>query len=332
MLCCALAHATTLATRLDPETMHALMQEVLALVQRTVQHYEGTITQYLGDGFMALFGAPLTHEDHARRAVLAALELQQCLRAYRSAAALPKGASLAAGIGLHTGPIVVGPLASEGQRLYTAVGETTSLASRLQSLAAPGAVVISEATYQLVRDEIQSETCGTIEVAETTAPVAVYSVQGITRHRSGVPGHRARGLSQFVGRTQELAVLHEHLASTTQGQGQVVGIVGEPGMGKSRLLYEFAAPVSAPVSPGGPGRAGGATLRTTPALPSPATLRRAGRGTRAANPVVDHGTAGHATGRGHRRRARDRQDRAGEGLSCPGGRRRGGPRGAWAVY
>jgi class 3 adenylate cyclase/tetratricopeptide (TPR) repeat protein len=262
VLCCALAHATTLATRLGPETMHALIQEVLALVQRTVQHCEGTITQYLGDSFMALFGAPLTHEDHARRAVLAALELQQCLRAYRSVAALPKGVSLAAGIGLHTGPIVVGPLASEGQRLYTAVGETMSLASRLQSLAAPGAVLISEATYQLVCDEIQSETCGTIKGAETTAPVAVYSVQGITRRRSGVPGRRARGLSQFVGPTQELAVLHEHLAYTTQGQGQVVGIVGEPEIGKSRLLNEFAVPVSAPVSPGGP--AGMEALRRAP--------------------------------------------------------------------
>jgi predicted ATPase len=209
------------------------MHEVFALAQRTMQHYEGTLTQYLGDGFVALFGAPLTHEDHARRAVLAALELQQCLCAYRSAAAWPEGVSLAAGIGLHTGPIVVGPLASEGQRLYTAVGETTSLASRLQNLAAPGAVVISEATYRLVCDEVQSETCGTIEVAETTAPVAVYRVQGMTRR-----------LSQFVGRTQELAVLHEHLAYTTQGQGQVVGIVGEPGMGKSRLLYEFAQSLS----------------------------------------------------------------------------------------
>ena len=241
ILWCTLAHATTLATQLGPEAMHTLMQEVLALAQRTIQRYEGTITQYLGDGFLALFGAPVAHEDHARRAVLAALELHQRLRACHTSCASSQDAPLAVGIGLHSGPVVVGYLESDPPRFYTAVGETTHVLMRLQPLATSGTVVMSEATYRLVHDEVCAEACVSPEVTETAPPVAMYSVRGIIKRRSGVPGHYARGLlSQFVGRTRELALLHEHLAYATQGQGQVVGIVGEAGMGKSRLLYEFA--------------------------------------------------------------------------------------------
>jgi class 3 adenylate cyclase/tetratricopeptide (TPR) repeat protein len=240
VLLCTLAHAATLAMQLGPEAMHSLMQEVFALAQHTMQRYEGTITQYMGDGFLALFGAPVAHEDHARRAVLAALELQQRLRDCRVGLALPQSAALAVCIGLHTGPVVVGYLGSDPQRLYTAVGETTHVVTRLQPLVAPGAVVLSAATYRLVRDEVWAAAYGSLKVAETATPVAVYTVQGIIQRRSGVPGHHARDLSQFVGRTRELVTLHERLAYATQGQGQVVGIVGEPGMGKSRLLYEFA--------------------------------------------------------------------------------------------
>jgi class 3 adenylate cyclase/tetratricopeptide (TPR) repeat protein len=237
---CTLAHATTLATQLGPEAMHSLMQEVFSLAQRTMQRYEGTITQYMGDGFLALFGAPVAHEDHARRAILAALELHQRLRTYRTGLALPRSATFTVCIGLHTGPVVVGYLESDPLRLYTAVGETTHVVTQLQPLAAPGTVMISEATYRLVHDEVWADACGSLEVAATAAPMAVYTVRGIVQRRSGVPGHHARGLSRFVGRTRELAILHERLAYATQGQGQVVGIVGEPGMGKSRLLFEFA--------------------------------------------------------------------------------------------
>jgi class 3 adenylate cyclase/tetratricopeptide (TPR) repeat protein len=240
VLWCTLAHATTLATQLGPETMHALMQEVFALAQRIMQRYEGTITQYMGDGFLALFGAPVAHEDHARRAVLAALELQQHLHDCRTGLALPQEATLAVCIGLHTGPVVVGYLESDPQRLYTAVGETTHVVTRLQPLAAPGTVVISEATYRLVHDEIWADACGGLDGDATAAPMAVYAVRDTIQRRSGVPGHHARNLSPFVGRTRELATLHERLAYATQGQGQAVGIVGEAGMGKSRLLYEFA--------------------------------------------------------------------------------------------
>jgi class 3 adenylate cyclase len=240
ILWCTLAHAPALATNLGPEAMHSLMREVLAVAQRTMQRYEGTITQYLGDGFLALFGAPVAQEDHARRAVLAALELQQRLRTCPTGLALLPDTTLAARIGLHTGPVVVGCLDNDPQRLYTAVGETTYLVTRLLSLATPGAVVLSAATYRLVHDEVWAEACGSLEGAASTAPVVVYIVRGIIRRRSGVPGPHTRNLSRFVGRARELAILHERLAYAAQGQGQVVGLVGEPGMGKSRLLYEFA--------------------------------------------------------------------------------------------
>lgn len=237
---CTLAHAPALAAQLGPEAMHSLMQAVLAFAQRTVQRYEGTITQYLGDGFLALFGAPVAHEDHARRAVLAALELQQRLRTCPTGLALPPGTTLAACIGLHTGPVVVGYLDNDPQRLYTAVGETSHLATRLLPLAAPGTVVLSAATYRLVHDEVWVDACGSLAVEASAAPVAVYAVRGMRRYRAGVPELHTRNLSRFVGRAREPALLHERLAYATQGQGQVVGLVGEPGMGKSRLLYEFA--------------------------------------------------------------------------------------------
>jgi class 3 adenylate cyclase/tetratricopeptide (TPR) repeat protein len=244
VLWCTLAHAPALAIHLGPEAMHSLMHEVLAVAQRTVQRYEGTITQYLGDGFLALFGAPVAQEDHARRAVLAALDLQQRLRMCRTGLALPQHTTLAACMGLHTGPIVVGALDHDPQRLYTALGETTHVVTRLHSLAAPGAVVTSEATYRLICDEVWADACGSLEGAESAAPVAVYTVRGMLRHRAGVPRRHARDRVRFVGRTREFAILQERLASAVQGQGQVVGLVGEPGMGKSRLVYEFAQSVT----------------------------------------------------------------------------------------
>jgi class 3 adenylate cyclase/tetratricopeptide (TPR) repeat protein len=244
VLCCTLAHATTLATSLGPEAMHALMQEVFALARPIVRRYEGTITRYTGEGFMALFGAPVAQEDHARRAVLAALELQQRLGAYHAATPLPLDVALDACLGVHTGPVVVGPLDSDARQLYTATGATTQLATRLQQLATPGSVVMSEATYQLMRHEVQSEAVGSMATADTAAAVAVYRVLGLTQRRAGVSGRGARGLSRFVGRAQELAILHERLAYAAKGQGQVVGIIGESGMGKSRLLYEFVQSLS----------------------------------------------------------------------------------------
>jgi class 3 adenylate cyclase/tetratricopeptide (TPR) repeat protein len=237
VLCGVLAEAPTLAARLGPEAMYHLMHDVLALAQATVRRYEGTLTQVSGDGFVALFGAPVAQEDHARRAVLAALDLRQRLHIPNTIRGQPHGAALR--LGLHTGPVVAGPLAYDPQRPYTAAGDTLSLATRLQQRAAPDTLLVSAATFSLVQDEVQGEVCETLCLDESSAPVLVYAIRGLLRRRAGVPRRGARPLSRFVGRTQELALLHERLEQVFGGQGQVIGIAGEPGLGKSRLLAEW---------------------------------------------------------------------------------------------
>ena len=237
VLCGALAEAPTLAARLGPEAMYHLMHDVLALAQDTVQRYEGSLTQVSGDGFLALFGAPVAQEDHARRAVLAALDLRQRLCVPNAIRGQPHGVEVR--LGLHTGPVVVGPLAYEPQRPYTAAGETLSLAIRLRQRATPDTLLVSAATYALVQDEVQGEVGEALLLDGPSTPVPTYAIHGLLRRRAGVPRCGARPLSRFAGRTQELALLHERLAQALGGQGQVIGIAGEPGLGKSRLLAEF---------------------------------------------------------------------------------------------
>jgi class 3 adenylate cyclase/DNA-binding winged helix-turn-helix (wHTH) protein/tetratricopeptide (TPR) repeat protein len=239
VLCCALAEAKALVIHLGPEAMHHLMQALFALAQEVVQRYEGTIVEFGGDSFRALFGAAVAQEDHARRAVLAASAMQQHLNERLSTAGLPPEQAPAVGIGLHTGVVVVGRLGADPQRIYTAAGDTTALAIRLQHRAAPGMILMSEATWQLVQDEVQVEPHGDIAVEERPTPVPVYAFRRLARRRSGVSGRGERTRSPFVGRAREMAILQEHLAQVEGGRGQVVGIAGEPGIGKSRLLEEF---------------------------------------------------------------------------------------------
>jgi class 3 adenylate cyclase/tetratricopeptide (TPR) repeat protein len=237
VLCGALAEVPTLAARLGPEAMHHMMHDLLALAHDTVQRYEGTLTYVSGEGFLALFGAPVAQEDHARRAVLAALDLRQRLHAPDALCGQPHGVALR--LGLHTGPVVVGPLAYEPQRPYTAAGDTLHLAEQLQQQATPDTILVSAATYTLVQDEVQGEACETLALDGPSTSVPMYAICGLLRRRAGVPRRGARPLSPFVGRNQELALLHERLEQALSGQGQVIGIAGEPGLGKSRLLAEF---------------------------------------------------------------------------------------------
>jgi class 3 adenylate cyclase/tetratricopeptide (TPR) repeat protein len=237
VLCGALAEAATLATRLGPEAMHHLMHDVLTLAQDTVQRYEGTLAQVSGEGFVALFGAPVAQEDHARRAVLAALDLRQRLHLPTTIRGQLQG--VAVRLGLHTGPVVVGPLVSAPQLPYIAAGDTLQRATRLQQQAEPDTLLVSVTTYALVQDEVQGELGQPLSLEGPSPPVPVYVIRGLRRRRGGVPRRGARPLSHFVGRTQELALLHARLAQALGGQGQVIGIAGEPGMGKSRLLAEF---------------------------------------------------------------------------------------------
>jgi class 3 adenylate cyclase len=239
LLCGALAEAPAFAAQLGPERWYHLLQVVAEQTQEVLLHYAGTLVLSSGEGFTAVFGAPVAQEDHARRAVVAALELRQRLQDTPALHTLIAGGVLNLSMGLHTGQVVVGGLGVAPQQPATAVGAPLHVATRLQQEAAPGAILLSAATYPLVQAEIQATSCGTLTLDGQSTPVSVYAVQGLLRRHAGVVGRGFRAQSPFVGRERELSLLQEHLAETMTGQGQVVGVVGAPGMGKTRLVTEF---------------------------------------------------------------------------------------------
>jgi class 3 adenylate cyclase/tetratricopeptide (TPR) repeat protein len=232
------ADSSQLAQQVDPEMMHQLMDQVLRLMAEAVHRYEGTVNQYLGDGLMALFGAPVALEDHAFRAVQAGLAIQETISGYSAQLQRNHGVQIRLRLGLNTGVVVVGRIGDDLRMDYTAVGNTTHLAARLQALAEPGMMLITEATHRLVEGYIHSEALGPVEVRGQHEPITVYRVTGRQR-RTRLEVSAERGLTQIVGRQRELALLHDCLARAEAGRGQVVGIVGEAGVGKSRLLHEF---------------------------------------------------------------------------------------------
>ena len=217
--------------------MHTLLNRFFELALHEVHRYEGTINQFLGDGFMALFSAPIAHEDHARRAVVAAVALQRTLQEAHLGA--PYGVECAFRMGLNSGLVVVGSIGDNLRMDYSAIGDTTNLASRLQQLAEPGTMLVSESTTRLAQGFIRLEALAPVEVKGKTEPVPIYKVIGTLPRRSPIASRSERTLSPFVGREHELATLEALFAQVALGQGQVVGIVAEAGGGKSRLLYEF---------------------------------------------------------------------------------------------
>ncbi len=243
VLFCDLVGSTALAERLGPDAMHDLLNRFFEAALAEIHRYEGTVNQFLGDGFMALFGAPLAHEDHARRAALAALGVA---RAVEKPLVLDSGAqvTLTVRMGLNTGLVVVGAIGDNLRMDYTAVGDCTHLAARLQQNAAPGAILVSQATARLIEDHVALEPLGALEVRGLRGPVPAYRLtSSATPTRGGPGGRRAR--SQFVGREREAATLRELVAEVAQGHGRVAGVVGEPGVGKSRLLFEVQREVGA---------------------------------------------------------------------------------------
>ena len=231
VLCGALAEAPTLAARLGPEAMYHLMRDVLALAQDTVQRYEGTLLQVSGEGFLALFGAPSgaggscpTGGAGGPRSAPASARAPRrsggSRTAWRSA------------WGCTPGQWWWARWRTTPQRPYTAAGDTLHLATRLQQQAAPDTLLVSAATYALVQDEVQGEVGEPSPSMAPSTPVPVYAIRGLLRRRAGVPRRGARPLSRFVGRTQELALLHERLAQAVSGQGQVIGIAGRARAGQ----------------------------------------------------------------------------------------------------
>jgi class 3 adenylate cyclase/tetratricopeptide (TPR) repeat protein len=234
-----IADSSALAQELDAEKLHLLMDRVLKLAADAVHRYGGTVNSYLGDGMMALFGAPIALEDHTVRAVHAALTIQETIRGYNTEIQREHGVVVRLRIGLNTGSVVVGRIGDDLRMDYTANSNVVHLASRMQSLAEPGTIVITEDTYQAIAGEVRAERLGPVEVRGWREPVVVYKVTGRAPWRNRLEMRAQEGLTTLVGRSRELGRLHERLTLAEAGQGQAVALVGEPGLGKSRLLYEF---------------------------------------------------------------------------------------------
>jgi class 3 adenylate cyclase/pimeloyl-ACP methyl ester carboxylesterase len=230
---------TALSERLDPEDVHTLMDRAFELMLGEVHRYEGTVNQFLGDGLMALFGAPVAHEDHVLRGVHAALGLQRVLVSYRDQLRAERGIEFTVRMGLNTGAVVVGRIGDNLRMDYTAVGDTTNLAARLLGVAESGQILVSEDVVKVVNPYFVLHPLGEVTVKGKALPVRPYRVDGARRVRSRLEAESERGLTSLVGRTHELALLHGSFADVQAGQGRAVFIYGEAGIGKSRLLLEF---------------------------------------------------------------------------------------------
>src|SRR5713101_6132626 len=222
----------------DPEEARQLLDPVLERMMAAVHRYEGTVNQIMGDGIMALFGAPLAHEDHAVRACYAALAMQAAMQRYAEEVRRTHGVEVQIRVGLNSGEVVVRAIGNDLHMDYSAIGETTHLAARMEQLAAPGSILLTTATLRLVEGLVRVQALGPVPVKGLAAPVEVFDLVGASALRHRLQAAAARGLTPFVGRQTELDVLQRALTQTGAGQGQVVALVGEAGVGKSRLVYE----------------------------------------------------------------------------------------------
>ncbi|MBI2753466.1 MAG: AAA family ATPase [Betaproteobacteria bacterium] len=223
----------------DPEEARKLLDPVLERLMESVHHFEGTVNQVMGDGIMALFGAPLAHEDHAVRACYAALRMQEAVRRYAEGIRGSHGIEIQVRIGLNSGEVVVRSIGSDLRMDYSAVGQTTHLAARMEQLATPGTIRLTAGTLALAEGYVQVKSLGPIPVRGLAQPVDVYELAGAGAARTRLQAARVRGLTRFVGRDSEMEQLRQVAAQVKRGNGQLVAVVGEPGVGKSRLYYEF---------------------------------------------------------------------------------------------
>ena len=231
--------STELIRDLDPEQAQALLDPALHAMMDAVHRYEGTVNQVLGDGIMALFGAPLAHEDHAIRACYAALAMQAALRRYAEDVRRSHGLEVQMRVGAHSGEVVVRAIGNDLHMDYSAVGQTTHLAARMEQLATPGSIRLTAATLRLVEGLVQANALGPFPVKGLPEPVEVFELVGVSVLRQRLQASAVRGLTRFVGRQQELVALQQALERAGAAHGQVVAVVGEAGVGKSRLVYEF---------------------------------------------------------------------------------------------
>ena len=223
----------------DPEEARRLLDPVLERLMEAVHRYEGTVNQVMGDGIMALFGAPIAHEDHAVRACYAALRMQETVGWYAAELRRHQGVDVQIRVGLNSGEVVVRSIGSDLHMDYTAVGQTTHLAARMEQLARPGTTLVTGQTLRLAEGYVEVTPLGPVPVKGMAEPVEVYEIVRAGPVRSRLQAAAARGLTPFIGREAELDNLRQALDRARAGHGQVVALVGEPGVGKSRLFWEF---------------------------------------------------------------------------------------------
>ena len=232
--------STALIEGLDPEDARAIIDPALQLMMDAVHRYDGYVAQALGDGIFALFGAPIAHEDHPQRALYAALRMQEEMRQHSDQSRLKGGIPLQLRVGINTGEVVVRSIRKDDLHTdYVPVGHSTNLAARMEQMANPGSIVISEYTRKLTEGYFDLKALGAAEIKGVEEPLNVYEVIGAGPLRTRLQVSARRGLTRFVGRHSEMDQLQQALVQAKERHGQIVGVMGEPGLGKSRLFYEF---------------------------------------------------------------------------------------------
>src|SRR5262249_13346246 len=239
VLFCDLADSTRLSGRLDPEDLREVVRAYQQTSAEAIQRFAGHIAQYLGDGLLVYFGYPQAHEDDAQRAVRAGLALLTALETLNTRLARETDVRLGVRVGIHTGPVVVGEMGGGGRREQLAIGETPNIAARLQSLATPNSVVIGERTRRLLGGAFAVEDLGLHEFKGVATSIRVYGIRGESAVESRFEAASARGLTPLIGREAELDLFRQRWHQAQAGEGQVVLLAGEPGIGKSRLLQTF---------------------------------------------------------------------------------------------
>ena len=232
--------STALIEGMDPEDARAIIDPALQVMMDAVHRYDGYVAQALGDGIFALFGAPIAHEDHPQRALYAALRMQEEMRGYSDQVRLKHGVPLHMRVGINTGEVVVRSIRKDDLHTdYVPVGHSTNLAARMEQMANPGSIVISEYTRKLTEGYFDLKALGAADIKGVDEPLNVYEVTGAGPLRTRLQVSARRGLSRFVGRHSEMDQLQGALERAKEGHGQIVGVMGEPGLGKSRLFHEF---------------------------------------------------------------------------------------------
>ena len=231
--------STALTREMDPEQAAKLLEPALGAMIDAVHRYEGTVNKLQGDGIMALFSAPLAHEDHAVRACYAALAMQHAIAAQASETRGSHGAEVQMRVGLNSGEVLVRSVGNDLGMDYDAIGPTVHLASRMEQIATAGGTRLTADTLRLVEGFVDVRSLGPVPVKGIAEPIEVYDLIGASAARTRLQAAVARGLTRFVGRQDEMETLHRGLGQAGEGHGQIIAAIGEPGVGKSRLYYEF---------------------------------------------------------------------------------------------